>query len=149
MPCLGSTAATHVPVVGPQTKRIQPDTGNLPIQAIASDSMLQEDLPSWLSLKLHHRYHNSRKPSTAPEIVYDSVRRPLSSFQVSRNFTKLPALARLPAMRYHNLRDGTASPAAAQSLPGEGRKGSLGPRLDKHDDEHLRTCRARVSEGSW
>ena len=47
----------------------------------------------------------------------DEVGRPLSSSHVSRRFSKLLALAELPAMRYHDLRHGAASLMAAQRVP--------------------------------
>jgi integrase len=42
---------------------------------------------------------------------------PMSSFHVSRRFRGLLALAGPPAMRYHDLRHGAASLAAAQGVP--------------------------------
>ena len=50
-------------------------------------------------------------------VFTDEIGSPLSSFQVSRHFKNLLALAELPTMRYHDLRHGAASLMAAQGVP--------------------------------
>ena len=50
-------------------------------------------------------------------VFSNEVGRPLTSFHVSRRFSKLLQLAGLPAMRYHDLRHGAASLMAAQGVP--------------------------------
>ena len=51
------------------------------------------------------------------ELVFtDEVGRPMTSFHVSRRFSKLLHLAGLPPMRYHDLRHGAASLMAAQGV---------------------------------
>jgi len=49
-------------------------------------------------------------------VFTDEAGRPLTSFHVSRRFSKLLNLAGLPTMRYHDLRHGAASLMAAQGV---------------------------------
>jgi integrase len=50
-------------------------------------------------------------------VFSDELGRPLTAFHVSRRFKKLLEIARLPTMRYHDLRHGAASLMAAQGVP--------------------------------
>ena len=50
-------------------------------------------------------------------VFTDEIGAPLSSFHVSRRFKRLLSLARLPFMRYHDLRHGAASLMAEQVVP--------------------------------
>ena len=50
-------------------------------------------------------------------VFTNEVGRPLTGFHVSRRFNKLPQVAGLPVMRYHDLRHGAASLMAAQGVP--------------------------------
>ena len=49
-------------------------------------------------------------------VFTDEVGRPMTSFHVSRRFSKLLHLAGPPPMRYHDLRHGAASLMAAQGV---------------------------------
>ena len=51
-----------------------------------------------------------------PLVFTDEVGRPLDGDHVSRRFHKLLKMARLPHMRYHDLRHGAASLMAAQGV---------------------------------